>query len=57
MKVVDVSWDELTQRVLSKSDDTAIMGWKLAANPDLRFMFASSEIRNGIILFHIQIQN
>lgn len=47
VKVVDVSWDELTQRVLSKKYDTAIMGWKLAANPDLRFMFASSEIRNG----------
>lgn len=47
VKLVNSTWDELTQKVMSKKYDTAIMGWMLAANPDLRFMFASSEIKNG----------
>jgi len=47
VKLVNATWDELTQKVMSKKYDAAIMGWKLAANPDLRFMFASSEIKNG----------
>ncbi|NLZ54485.1 MAG: hypothetical protein GX892_15335 [Thermoanaerobacteraceae bacterium] len=47
VKLVNAPWNELTEKVMSKKYDTAIMGWKLAPNPDLRFMFASSEIRNG----------
>ena len=47
IKLVNVTWDELVQRVLSKKYDAAIMGWLVAPNSDLRFMFASSEIRNG----------
>jgi len=47
VKLVNVTWDELTERVMSKKYDAAIMGWMLAANPDLRFMFASTEIKNG----------
>jgi peptide/nickel transport system substrate-binding protein len=47
VKLVNVSWDELRAKVMSKKYDTAIMGWKLAPNPDLRFMFAGSEIKSG----------
>jgi len=47
VKLVNVAWDELVQMVLDKKYDAAIMGWLLAPNPDLRFMFASSEIRSG----------
>ncbi len=47
VKLVNMTWDELKDRVMSKKYDTALMGWKLAPNPDLMFMFASSEIRNG----------
>ncbi len=47
VKLTNVTWDELKSKVMSKKYDTAIMGWKLAPNPDLQFMFASSEIKNG----------
>ncbi|MDD4569903.1 MAG: ABC transporter substrate-binding protein, partial [Tepidanaerobacteraceae bacterium] len=47
VKLVNVTWDELKTNVMNKKFDAAIMGWKLTPNPDLRFMFASSEIKNG----------
>ncbi len=47
VRLVNATWDELKSKVMSKKYDTAIMGWKLAPNPDLRFMFASSEIKKG----------
>ena len=47
VKLVNGTWDELVQRVMGKKYDAAIMGWMLASNPDLRFMFASSEIKSG----------
>ena len=47
VKLVDISWDELKNRVLKKNYDAALMGWELSPNPDLRFMFLSDEIRNG----------
>ena len=47
VKLVNTSWQELENNVLNKRYDAAIMGWKLKPNPDLRFMFASDEIRNG----------
>lgn len=47
VKLVNATWDELKGKVMSKKYDTAMMGWKLAPNPDLRFMFASSEIKSG----------
>ncbi|HHX23459.1 MAG TPA: hypothetical protein GX723_05545 [Thermoanaerobacterales bacterium] len=47
VKLVNTSWQELENNVLNKRYDAAIMGWKLKPNPDLRFMFASNEIKNG----------
>lgn len=47
VKLVNATWDELKSKVMNKKYDTAIMGWKLAPNPDLRFMFAGSEIKKG----------
>ncbi|WP_422449103.1 ABC transporter substrate-binding protein [Thermoanaerobacterium sp. DL9XJH110] len=47
VKIINIPWDELEKRVLDKKYDAALMGWKLSPNPDLRFMFSSSEIKNG----------
>jgi len=47
VKMVNATWDELVEKVMSKKFDAAIMGWMLSTNPDLRFMFSSSEIRKG----------
>lgn len=47
VKLVNTPWDELERKVMNKNFDAALMGWKVAPNPDLRFMFSSTEIRNG----------
>lgn len=47
VKLVNVPWKELEKSVMKKQFDAAMMGWKLAPNPDLRFMFSSSEIKSG----------
>lgn len=47
VKLIDTSWDELKTKVFSKKYDAAMMGWKLSPDPDLRFMFAESEIKSG----------
>lgn len=47
VNIVNVTWEELKTRVMGKKFDAAIMGWKLSPNPDLRFMFAIDEIKNG----------
>jgi peptide/nickel transport system substrate-binding protein len=47
VKIINIPWDDLEKRVLDKKYDAALMGWKLSPNPDLRFMFSSSEIKNG----------
>lgn len=47
VELVNVSWDELKDKVYKKDYDAAIMGWKLSENPDLGLMFSSDEIRGG----------
>jgi len=47
VKLVDITWDELKNRVLKKNFDAALMGWELSPNTDLRFMFLTDEIKNG----------
>ncbi|GLI50448.1 MULTISPECIES: ABC transporter substrate-binding protein [Tepidanaerobacter] len=47
VKITNLNWEELRSKVMSKKYEAAIMGWKLAPNPDLGVMFSSSEIKNG----------
>lgn len=47
VELINVSWDELKDKVYKKDYDAAIMGWKLSENPDLSLMFSSDEIRGG----------
>ena len=47
MKMANTSWDELEDTVLKKRYDAALLGWKLAPNPDLEFMFSTQEIKSG----------
>ena len=47
VNLVDLPWKELEDKVFAKKYDAALMGWKLATNPDVRFMFSSGEIARG----------
>lgn len=47
VELVNISWEELLDKVYKKDYDAAIMGWKLSENPDLSLMFSSNEIRKG----------
>lgn len=47
VKITNLNWEDLQNKVINKKYEAAIMGWKLAPNPDLRVMFSSSEIKNG----------
>lgn len=46
-KITNLSWEDLQNKVISKKYEAAIMGWKLAPNPNLKLMFSSSEIKDG----------
>lgn len=47
VKLVNVAWSVLEKQVMKKQFDAAVMGWKLAPNPNLKFMFSGSEIKSG----------
>jgi len=47
VRLVNLPWDDVKAKILSKKYSAAIMGWKLAVNPDLSFMFSGKEIRSG----------
>jgi peptide/nickel transport system substrate-binding protein len=47
VKLVNLSWEELKNKVLARQYDASLMGWKLSPVPDPGTMFSSSEIKNG----------
>ncbi len=47
VKIVNLSWEELKNKVLARQYDASLMGWKLSPVSDLSTMFSSSEIKSG----------